>query len=166
MSEPVLCYIEGPWAYFTTRPLADQCGDDWDDAPYEHNAGWPYKWHKRDGLGCKCFHPDGYTIYSGKGPDGRRAPCGEEGHKPKPPVERWEVVRVAWDGPFETPADRAGCNSRYSVEDINSGAVAWLVGSAWDDPTPPPIPAGTTLSEFKRAMRAAGGNVYVEETDE
>ena len=29
-------------AYFTPVPLDEQWGDDWDDAPYEHNAGTPY----------------------------------------------------------------------------------------------------------------------------
>jgi hypothetical protein len=29
-------------AYFTTKPLKEQWGDDWDDAPYEHNADPPY----------------------------------------------------------------------------------------------------------------------------
>lgn len=37
-----LCYVEGGWAYFTCLPLNEQWGDDWDDAPYEHNAGTPY----------------------------------------------------------------------------------------------------------------------------
>lgn len=40
--DPVLCYVRGCWAYFTTQPLEAQWGDDWDDAPYEHNAGCPY----------------------------------------------------------------------------------------------------------------------------
>jgi len=43
MPEPVLCYIKDCWAYFTTIPLSEQWGDDWDDAPYEHNAGTPYR---------------------------------------------------------------------------------------------------------------------------
>jgi len=30
-----LCYVSGPWAYFTTQALNKQWGDDWDDAPYE-----------------------------------------------------------------------------------------------------------------------------------
>lgn len=30
------------FAYFTPRSLKDQWGDDWNDAPYEHNAGTPY----------------------------------------------------------------------------------------------------------------------------
>lgn len=38
-----LCYVDAPWAYFTTKPLNEQWGDDWDDAPYEHNAGRPYE---------------------------------------------------------------------------------------------------------------------------
>lgn len=37
-----LCYVRGCWAYFTPIDLDKQWGDDWDDAPYEHNAGEPY----------------------------------------------------------------------------------------------------------------------------
>ena len=49
MSEPILCYVDNPWAYFTTQPLEKQWGDDWNDAPYEYNAGTPYEWHEPDG---------------------------------------------------------------------------------------------------------------------
>lgn len=45
---PVLCYVDGQWAYFTTRKLSEQCGDDWNDAPYEHNAGTPYEYSDHD----------------------------------------------------------------------------------------------------------------------
>ena len=38
-----LCYVSGDWAYFTTQDVTEQWGDDWNDAPYEHNAGAPYK---------------------------------------------------------------------------------------------------------------------------
>ena len=44
MSEFKLCYIKGCWAYFMTAKLSEQWGDDWDDAPYEHNASEPYEW--------------------------------------------------------------------------------------------------------------------------
>lgn len=37
-----LCYVEHGMAYFTTQNLDEQWGDDWNDAPYEHNAGMPY----------------------------------------------------------------------------------------------------------------------------
>lgn len=39
-----LCYVDLPWCYFTTQELSNQWGDDWNDAPYEHNAGVPYTW--------------------------------------------------------------------------------------------------------------------------
>lgn len=28
-TQPILCYVEGCWAYFTTQALKDQWGDDW-----------------------------------------------------------------------------------------------------------------------------------------
>lgn len=43
MKEPVLCYVDDNFAYFTTQKLEHQCGDDWDDVPYEHNAEPPYE---------------------------------------------------------------------------------------------------------------------------
>jgi hypothetical protein len=46
ISKYKLCYIDGNKAYFTTQALSKQDGDDWNDAPYEHNAGAPYEWHK------------------------------------------------------------------------------------------------------------------------
>lgn len=48
MTKSVLCYIDQYWAYFTTQELSKQWGDDWNDAPYEHNAGEPYL-HFQDG---------------------------------------------------------------------------------------------------------------------
>lgn len=64
MPEPVdpaavLCYVKEWWstdarprvAYFTTAKLDKQWGDDWNDAPYDCNAGDPYLWdpeHPRD----------------------------------------------------------------------------------------------------------------------
>lgn len=47
-NEPKLCYVQGNFAYFTTQELLKQWGDDWDDAPYEHNAGEPYTWGEYD----------------------------------------------------------------------------------------------------------------------
>lgn len=42
-----LCYVKGDWAWFTTASLNEQWGDDWNDAPYEHNAGTPYEYAVR-----------------------------------------------------------------------------------------------------------------------
>ena len=37
-----LCYCSNNIMYFTSDMTA-QWGDDWDDCPYEHNAGKPYE---------------------------------------------------------------------------------------------------------------------------
>ncbi len=39
-----LCLVLDNQAWFTTQDVTKQWGDDWDDAPYEHNAGPPYEW--------------------------------------------------------------------------------------------------------------------------
>jgi len=119
-----LCYVQKPWAFFTTQDVAKQWGDDWNDAPYEHNAGWPYEWY----LGEK--------------------------------KEPWNIIRVAFDSPHETPCDGA-INSRWSVQQINAGAIAWLFPSSYDsNEKVKPIYAGVTLAEFRTLIRTAGGVVY------
>ncbi|MDB4312188.1 hypothetical protein N9937_02035 [bacterium] len=40
-SQLKLIYVDGPFAYFTDE-FDKAWGDDWDDVPYEHNAGHPY----------------------------------------------------------------------------------------------------------------------------
>lgn len=39
--DPILCYIRDDWAYFTTQPLAEACGEGWSKVPYEHNSSPP-----------------------------------------------------------------------------------------------------------------------------
>jgi hypothetical protein len=67
-----------------------------------------------------------------------------------------------FDGPFETPADIAGSNSRYSVEQINKGFIPWLSPSRWGPVADArPIPAGTTARNFIKLVRKGGGEVYL-----
>ncbi len=52
MSKLKLCYVEdlekGYFTlYFSEKNAKDVWGDDWDDAPYEHNAGEPYEYDKK-----------------------------------------------------------------------------------------------------------------------
>lgn len=47
MNEFKLCYVRENFAFFTTAKIEDQIGDDWNDRPYEHNAGAPYEYDKR-----------------------------------------------------------------------------------------------------------------------
>jgi hypothetical protein len=123
----VLCYVEGPWAYFTTRDLDKQWGDDWNDAPYEHNAGEPYEPYRDD-------------------------------------QEHWEIHKIAFEGPYETPAEKYSSYSPYSVEAINNKEIAWLSAEHytinWPNGRPEPIFAGDTMEEFIQKMQAAGGKVY------
>jgi len=127
---PVLCYVESPWAFFTTQNLADQRGDDWNDAPYEHNAGDPYTFGEHD-------------RKHGKAP--------------------WEIIKLAWEGDFETPRGDHW-NSPWSVDQINSGAVPWIKTSMWYECNPVSIMAGTTLDEFIRIVQSVGGKIYLEAT--
>ena len=54
-----LCYVEDRVAYFTNISLKKQTGDDWNDRPYEHNAGEPY--NKRKDQIIKLMY-SGYDI--------------------------------------------------------------------------------------------------------
>ena len=126
-----LCYVDGRdrFAWFTSVPLANQWGDDWNDVPYEHNAGEPYETHKED----------------------------------SDRVEH-HLVKVAWDGPYETPAELGGPNSRWSVEAINKGSIAWLVPTPWSRPEGAdvkPIHAGTSLMDFVITLERAKGYAYL-----
>jgi len=124
-----LCYVDprSSFAWFTSIDLKDQWGDDWDDAPYEHNAGEPYDhtWKNRESI---SHH----------------------------------LVKVAWDGPWNTPAELAGSNSYWSVKGINAGCVAWLIPNDWNNKGErKPVPAGVSLQEFASIIVEGGGNVYV-----
>jgi hypothetical protein len=93
-------YIPGKqeyYAYFTPIPLEKQWGDDWDDAPYEYNAGSPY---------------DDYKDESGNWTEVEMI------------VVPFYVYHDEWEVRF--PRDWGGCNSPFAVEDINGGAVAWI----------------------------------------
>lgn len=90
--------------YFTPLPLDEQWGDDWDDAPYEHNAGTPYTQNYK----AKCL-----GVWDG---------CS---HYPEVEIKTLFIETPDWTQSLLTP--RSGCdNSRYSVKDINSGMVPWV----------------------------------------
>lgn len=138
----VLCYVDYPWAYFTTQPLAEAWGDDWNDAPYEHNAGSPYPWRE--------------TVRSNSDGEWKMIPN---------PSPRYSIIKVAYsDGDLETPSDLAGLNSTYSVEDINGGAVAWLTDPGYGTRPrvfTPVVWAGISLAEFIKIIEGRDGRVYL-----
>ena len=111
-----LCYIEDNFAYFTNN-LKDQWGDDWDDKPYEHNAGPPYE------------------------------------------HDEFKITKLAFQSELETPAERPGLNSLYSVQEINNKKTPWLSGK-----TPiryVEIYAGTTMEVFIDVILNSGGEIYL-----
>lgn len=101
-----LCFIddERNCAYFTEKEVTEQWGDDWDDVPYEHNAGTPYENdYDQPEQGVK----NGMGIYP-----------------------KIKIVKVFFELPnyYNTP-HTGYTNSPFSVEMINKGVVAWL----WTD---------------------------------
>lgn len=162
--EPVLCYVDDKFAYFTTQELAKQWGDDWDDAPYEHNAGEPYGpcWHNepehrnsnKSGRGWKR----GTKTPLDAGELCRCESCVRDWNEDGSP--RWEIIKVAFDGDMEAPSGNY-TNSPYSVQAINAGVVAWLRSSSYRPGPVVAIPAGTTLERFAELVHKAGGRVYV-----
>lgn len=99
-------YIEGEkelYAYFTPLSLDEQWGDDWDDAPYECNAGEPY-----DTVTDEVEERDGWKFVT-------------KSHDIV--IVRVPFIVKSWNTMF--PKDY-GYNSPFCVRAINHGAVAWM----------------------------------------
>lgn len=86
-------------AYFTRLDLLEQWGDDWNDAPYDCNAGEPYENSEGDIIEVPF-------AFVGSEDD--------EGYFSTYPLD------------YKLPKEYGGCNCPWSVEDINLGAVPWL----------------------------------------
>lgn len=92
-----LCYVCDNIMYFTDN-FSNQWGDDFNDAPYEHNAGTPYEWEN-------SWSKEDNVKYG-------------YGHI--------RLFAFEKDFSIKRPCD-GYVNSPYSVEDINKGKVAWLI---------------------------------------
>ena len=116
-----LCYVDGNKAYFTSD-WEHQHGDDWDDAPYEHNAERPYTHYFKDGIEYPIQLKELYYEFPTK-----------------------------W---VKLPCDDY-VNSPYSVEMINKGAIAWIIGDNFI------IPAKTTFEDFIKIVEENDGIIYL-----
>lgn len=117
-------------AYFTPIDLADQWGDDWNDAPYEYNAEIPYD----------DFGGQEYTILELQFgyPD---TEVDEEGYI------------FTRDFEYYQPKDAArSLNSPWSVEDINLGAVPWIFAKSRIGKNAVVFNAGINPIEFKNKI--------------
>ena len=119
--EYYLCYVDGNKAWFTDN-WEHIWGDDWNDAPYEYNAGNPYKHYYENG---------------------KEIPIGLK--------ELYYELPNEW---VKLPCD-FGLNSPYSVEMINKGAVAWIVGNNFI------IPAKTEYKKFIKIIEENDGIIYI-----
>lgn len=147
MSKPKwrLCYVEdfdsygeAPLQlYFTPLPLEKQWGDDWGDAPYEHNAGEPYRYdYSQPEQGVR----NGMGIY------------------PEIHLKTIFIETSDWKQSLLTP--RSGFNnSPYSVEDINSGVVPWVTIKRNGQPNIY-IKAGTEYNSVIKQCLEIGLRVY------
>ena len=152
--EPVLCFVDGSYAYFTTQKLSKQWGDGWSKVPYEHNAWSPYDpcWHNEPKHVAKC----GGKLCTDDC-------CKDDWNDDGSP--KWKIIRVVREGPFNTPADAMDLqNSPYSVEEINEGDIPWLETPKDYSGKRIRFMAGTTLSQFIRVVESVGGGkVKIEE---
>lgn len=131
-----LCYIENNFAYFTTQDLDKQWGDDWDGAPYEHNAGTPY--------------PPLYRYVAGRN-EKVETDWNADG------TPKWEIVKIAFYCPSaETPAQMAYGNSKYSVQQINKGMIPWLTSRQHNTCKY----AGASIDSFVFFIEECGGEVF------
>lgn len=130
-----LCYVESSQyidepmtLYFTElQDVTKQWGDDWNDAPYEHNAGKPYEYD---------YDAPEQGVENGRGV-----------YPPR------DIIQLILDGTYELTTPRTGqLNSHYSVEDINSCKVPWL-NIKKNDTTYIHIMAGTTLEEVLKLLK-------------
>lgn len=102
-------WLEGKTHYmFFTDDLNKQWGDDWDDAPYEHNAGWPYDFDTN--IICVPFSIIYSHILRGNEED---------------ILSVDDVFKNFKNCVLKCPSSY-NINSPFSVDMINGGAIPWI----------------------------------------
>lgn len=133
-----LCYVEeiddtSGNAWFTTD-MVNQTGDDWNDAPYQHNAGSPYDFHRTWGLNSDL------TLTP-----------------PRWPAQPYLLIQVRWEGVAFRTAAFEGFNG--SVDDINQGRLYWLYYGAYREDIWSAVRAGTSLRDFMNLVVKLKGRI-------
>lgn len=130
-----LCYVEGNKAWFTNN-FEKQWGDDWNDSPYECNAGYPYdSWSE--------LIEDNKNVLKRKW----------KSHKIKHKTLYFEVN----DWGEQRPCDIGS----YSVEEINNKQeIPWIHTEEFN------ILAGTIYENFIDIIEKHGGKIYTSRIEE
>lgn len=112
-----LCYVERiGWGmialYYMDKDAKDVWGDDWDDIPYEHNAGEPYV---RDGDTMKK------VIIEAAFPSSMKVPCDEYDNSPYS-VEMINTGEIPWvtfteDGHIYSLKANSTLEELYRIQD-------------------------------------------------
>ncbi|MBO6271749.1 hypothetical protein J6O48_03095 [bacterium] len=116
-------YVAGYTHYFYfTNNLSKQWGDDWDDAPYEHNAEIPYD-NETDIIRIPVRIE--YTAINNFLND-------DEVEKQPDDSPEWEIKYNNYSkADLKTPKDYGYYNSPFSVDMINAKAIPWLWFNIW-----------------------------------
>ena len=127
--------------YFTPFDAANITGDDWDNAPYEHNASEPY--YARLGS-YKDIHSKKETAVVAE----------DIGDK------LIEVIIYSYDTATLVSPCSYVLNSDYSVKDINEGMTPWIVAKWFENDVAREevIMANTT---YKEVVEKLDGFVYL-----
>jgi hypothetical protein len=144
---PVLCYVSGDTAYFTTSLLKNNGG----------MTGMIFHMNT-----MQEFHIPLVGIVRG-GKECECEVCKRDwtGNKPN-----WKIIILKFDWDAQRPCEIANSiNSPFSVKDINEKKVPWLKPSHWVEKGKN-IYAGTPLEVFCEIILNSGGRVYREMTAE
>ena len=146
-----LCYVDRNVCYFTSQDIREQWGDDWDDAPYEHNAGTPYT-------------PTVYHLATGE-----KKLSGKDWQQDGTP--RYQLLKLYFEQPeeasIEAPCERTyEANSPWDVRSINAGECPWLVVRGWSKELKTyeereALQAGASPRAFYEFLKRNGGSLLI-----
>lgn len=124
MGEPVLCYVDCAWAYFTTQRLEDQKGLGWADTTECHCClGAPHEFTAQDGEKGKVQWSIVKVAWEGPFTD----PCGAKDRKSVQRINSGECPWLCPSSPSHNVAIQAGTPLSRFVELVTSvGGTVYL----------------------------------------
>lgn len=117
-----LCYVSGNILYFTDN-FEGQTGDDWDDAPYEHNAGEPYEWVDEWSVEANKYRGH-IRMIAFKADEWLEYPC--DGHYNSPySVDDINAGAIAWIRVYKGKPLPAGATIGEAIEWLEGIGAKW-----------------------------------------
>lgn len=113
-----LCYVSNGIMYFTSD-FDNVWGDDWDDAPYEHNADPPYRKTEEND---NCTYIEMIAYYANDYEF--KEPCYECGNSPFS-VKEINSGAIAWLRNDEAGNLMAGTTMADTIKWLNKTGIKW-----------------------------------------